>query len=366
MKGLYIHIPFCVKKCEYCDFVSFANKNSRFEAYIDALKREMKRYKGEEINTVFIGGGTPSVLPCELIKELCEAVKENFRISTDAEWTIEVNPGTMSEEKARLMLSCGINRISVGVQSFNDSELKAAGRIHTAAEAEETIVMLENCGFTNISIDLMESLPLQTKESFKQTLKKAVELPVSHISAYSLIIEDGTPIKEKYETGVYSLPDEETDREMYRYTGEFLAECGFYRYEISNYARQGFESRHNIKYWSCDEYIGLGAAAHSYMNGERYSNTECLEDYIKGSEKINSEILSEDDMIGEFMMLGLRRICGVSAAEFEKRFKRKIEDVYGAVLEKFIKTGFMEKKDGYYSLTENGLDVANSIICEFV
>lgn len=366
MKGIYIHIPFCMKKCEYCDFVSFPCMENRFSEYISALILEMKKYKGEYADTVFIGGGTPSYLPQELLKKLCEAVKENFVLVNDIEWTIEANPGTISEEKAKVMLECGINRISVGVQSFNDTELKEAGRIHTADEAYNTVLMLEKVGFENISIDLMESLPMQTRESFINSLEKAVNLPIKHISVYSLIIEDGTPIKKKYDSGVYSEPDEDTDRELYHYTAEFLAKHGFERYEISNYAREGYESRHNLKYWDCDEYIGIGLAAHSYVNAKRYGNTTDFEDYIDGVCKVEEEELTVNDMQGEFMMLGLRKTCGVSGGKFSQLFGKDIYEVYGNELDRFIKLGLMVHDGDMFRLTESGLDVANSVMCEFI
>ncbi len=367
MKGLYIHIPFCVRKCEYCDFVSFSGQEDRLEPYIDALVGEMKEYSGAAVDTVFIGGGTPSVLPARLIGKLCDAVKDNFNIANNYEWTTEANPGTLTNEKIRAILDGGINRVSLGVQSFNDKELKVAGRIHDAETAFNSVSDLNKAGFENISIDLMESLPYQTPESFKRTLETAVSLPVKHISVYSLIIEDGTPIKEKYNKGIYTLPDEDNDRELYHYTKDFLAEHGFYRYEISNYAIPGYESRHNLKYWDCDEYIGLGTSAASYLDGVRYSNTADLTEYLRGRYRSGErETLTRNDMIGEFMMLGLRKAEGVSEKEFRQRFGCAVESVYGEQLRKFIRLGVMERSGGSFRLTERGLDVANTVMCEFV
>jgi oxygen-independent coproporphyrinogen-3 oxidase len=367
MKGLYIHIPFCVKKCDYCDFVSFSGKEDLFEGYVDALSEEMKEYTAEEVDTIFIGGGTPSVLPPKLIKRLCGEIKNNFKLTYNTEWTAEANPGTLSDEKIYSMLEGGINRISVGVQSFDDNELRAAGRIHSARCAYDTVNNLAALGFKNISIDLMESLPLQTEESFKNSLKTAVSLPISHISVYSLIIEDNTPIKKKYDDGVYSLPDEESDRRLYAFTKEYLADYGFNRYEISNYAKDGACSRHNLKYWDCGEYIGLGAAAHSYLNGRRFSNTSDLNAYLSGNfHSGESELLTQKSKQGEFMMLGLRKTAGVERAEFERRFGENIEDVYGDILQKYIKTGFMIYENGFYRLSDSGTDVANYIMCDFV
>lgn len=366
MKGLYIHIPFCVKKCDYCDFVSFPECDNHYENYVDALINEMEKYSGTEIDTVFIGGGTPSVLPVHLISKICDAVNENFDLADDVEWTMEVNPGTVTPDKINAMLMGGINRVSVGVQSFNDDELRAVGRIHNSREAISTVIALSSAGFLNISIDLMESLPYQTAESFKRSLDIAVSLPISHISVYSLIIEDGTPIKEKYDSGEYELPDEDCDRDLYKFTGEFLEQHGFSRYEISNYAKPYCESRHNLKYWDCDEYIGIGVAAHSYLDGVRSYNTSVLSDYLNGTTRMGEDILNAADKMGEFMMLGLRKTQGVNKKEFNRRFRCFPEDVWGDIINKFISSGFMEEKDGYFSLTPNGTDVSNSVMCEFL
>ena len=366
MKGLYIHIPFCVKKCDYCDFVSFPECDNHFESYVDALIMEMKHYLGTEIDTVFIGGGTPSVLPAYLISKICDAVNKNFELTDNVEWTMEVNPGTVTADKIQAMLMGGINRVSVGVQSFNDDELCAVGRIHNSREAVSTVIALSSAGFLNISIDLMESLPCQTAESFKCSLEAAVSLPISHISVYSLIIEDGTPIKGKYDSGEYELPDEDNDRDLYKFTGEFLTQHGFSRYEISNYAKPYCESRHNLKYWDCDEYIGIGVAAHSYVDGVRSYNTSDLSDYLNGTTRVGEDILGVTDKMGEFMMLGLRKTQGVNKKEFSVRFGCLPENVWGDIINKFISSGFMMEKDGCYTLTQKGLDVSNSVMCEFL
>lgn len=366
MKGLYIHIPFCVKKCEYCDFVSFSGMDGRRDAYIDAVIREMEAFRGEKVNTVFIGGGTPTALDGAQLARLLAAVRDTFSVAPDAEFTVEANPGTVTEDKAAVLLAGGVNRISVGVQSFNDAELKAIGRIHDAETAYAAVNHLKASGFNNISIDLMASLPYQTAESFKNTLDTALSLPITHISVYSLIIEDGTPIQKKYESGIYKQPDEDMDRELYRLTGEALSSRGFNRYEISNYARPGFESRHNLKYWNCDEYIGVGLAAHSYIDGVRSFNTSDLAAYLSGSCKAGEDRLTDADKRGEFMMLGLRKTAGVSAAEFQRRFDADIENVYGYIIAKYAKLGALEYADGFVRLTERGLDVANTVMCEFV
>lgn len=247
MTGLYIHIPFCVQKCKYCDFTSYAGLEHLADKYIKALEDEMKQYRGEAIDTIFFGGGTPTALTEYQLSRLAEMCFRFFDVQKDYEFTAEANPGTLDDEKITAMLEGGINRISVGVQSFNDSELCAIGRIHNAETAYNTVYHLKKMGFNNISIDLMTALPLQTRESLKNTLKTAVSLPVTHISAYSLIIEDGTPLEREYSQGRLLLPDEDTDRHMYRDTVDSLKNNGFLQYEISNFARQGFECRHNVK-----------------------------------------------------------------------------------------------------------------------
>ena len=366
MKGLYVHIPFCVKKCDYCDFVSFSDCNEYFDEYIYALSAEMKTYKDTDIDTVFIGGGTPSILSTKQIEMLCYGISDNFNIDRNAEWTMEINPGTVSAEKIQAMLMGGVNRASVGVQSFNDCELKAVGRIHNSKTAYDTVNTLYNEGFRNISIDLMQSLPFQTEKSLRQTLDTALSLPITHISVYSLIIEENTPIKEKYDNGIYKTPDDDYDRDLYKLTGKLLAECGFNQYEISNYAKSGFESKHNLKYWNCDEYIGIGVAAHSYVGNVRYYNTSDLSEYLKGVTRVDEVQLSRNDKMGEFMMLGLRKNEGVNTDEFYNRFGVYPCDIWQTTLDKFTKLGLMAKDGGFYKLTDRGRDVSNSVMCEFV
>lgn len=367
MRGLYIHIPFCVKKCEYCDFVSYPGMENRVDEYLDALEAEAAQRGGTSVDTVFIGGGTPTVLNAAQLSRLCGIVRGNFELSSGAEWTAEANPGTLTDEKIKAMLKGGINRISVGVQSFNDKELRAVGRIHNAETAFNTVVSLAKNGFENISIDLMASLPYQTAESFAKSLETAVSLPLKHISVYSLIIEEGTPIKKKYDDGVYSEPDEDTDREIYAYTKEFLEKHGFIRYEISNYAKPGYESAHNMLYWNCGEYIGIGAAAHSYTDGKRYYNTSDIDRYIGGGfEEGERESLSKRDMMGEFMMLGLRKIKGISCEEFSSRFECGVDQVFGAVIDKHTKNGLLKFDGKVCRLTERGLDLANTVMCDFI
>lgn len=365
-RGLYIHIPFCVRKCRYCDFVSYCGREADYDAYIDALINEMKQYAGMDIDTVFIGGGTPTILSAMQLKRLCGAVFKMFRLSSDFEFTMEANPGAIDIEKARVLLDAGVNRLSLGVQSFNDSELKAIGRIHDAKTAYDTVLEMKCAGFSNISIDIMTALPGQSMDSLMNTLKTATELPITHISAYSLIIEDGTPLAADYERGLLSIPDEDEDREMYAAAKSFLESRGFYQYEISNYAKKGYESRHNIKYWECREYIGLGAAAHSYVDGVRYSNTATLKKYMNGNFRSGErEILSKNDRIFEFILMGMRMNRGISEEEFKRRFGIDIREMYGKLLKRFQDGGFIESDSGYIRFTDKGRDVSNSILCEF-
>ena len=366
MKGLYIHIPFCVRKCEYCDFVSFPGMERERDAYISALISEMELYKGERVDTVFIGGGTPTALAAGQLSRVLLAVRETFDIAPGAEITVEANPGTVTDDKISALLVGGVNRVSVGVQSFNDNELRAIGRIHDAAAAEETVEKLYTAGFKNISIDLMASLPYQTADSFKKSLERAVALPIKHISVYSLIIEDGTPIKQKYEDGVYSLPDEDADRELYHFTAEFLKRRGFERYEISNYAVPGYESAHNLKYWDCAGYLGIGLAAHSYLDGVRRYNTSDIKKYLSGSFGEDEVTLTDEDKRGEYMMLGLRKTAGVSAAAFKDMFGIGLYDAYKDEIDKFTRAGALEFSGGLLRLTERGLDIANTVMCEFI
>lgn len=365
MKGIYIHIPFCKQKCKYCDFVSYANMEYLQEEYISALIKEAEQYRGEKADTVFIGGGTPSVLSAVQIKRLADMCFEVFDLQQNCEFTMELNPGTLNNEKIRAMLEGGVNRVSVGVQSFSDGELTKIGRIHDAKTAYDTVETLNKAGFSNISIDLMTALPGQTPQSLMNTLKTACELPVSHISAYGLIIEKGTRLEKEYSMGELNLPDEDTDRDMYANTIEFLQEKGFFQYEISNFAKLGCECRHNIKYWTGEEYIGLGAAAHSYMNGKRFYNVSDVRGYINGAEK-EVILLSDNDRIAEFMITGLRITRGISEKTFFECFGMPLTAKFGTELERFIKLGLMSYDSGYYRLTREGINVSNSILCEFV
>lgn len=367
MIGLYIHIPFCLKKCKYCDFNSFCASSSDKKRYLEALIKEAEKYKGTECDTVFIGGGTPTALETEDMQKLLVNIRGNFKIADGAEFTVEANPKTVDEKKLEIMLENGVNRLSVGVQSFNDAELRAIGRLHSAREASNTVMLAKKCGFENIGIDLMSALPGQTTDSFSKTLEIAAELDTTHISCYSLILEEGTPLYEEYCGGTLALPDEDTERAMYEYACDFLNKKGFRQYEISNFAKPGKKSRHNLKYWNCDEYIGIGLSAHSYLNGVRFSDTDNFEQYISENYLSGeSERLTLKDKMSEFMFMGLRKTEGVSKEEFSKRFSADIEDYFAETVLKYKKWGMIVDENGFLRLSEKAISVSNQIMCGFI
>ena len=366
MKGLYIHIPFCIKKCKYCDFNSFSTCDKEKDAYLDALFSEMEKYRGEQVDTVFIGGGTPTSLSEKQLELLLQNISKSFCFAKAYEFTVEANPKTLDQEKLTILKRYGANRLSIGVQSFNDDELLALGRVHTGAEAAETILLAKKY-FDNISIDLMCAIPNQTKVSFAENLEKAFALGPKHISCYSLILEEGTSLFDEYEKGKLVLPDEDTEREIYNIACSQMEKHGYMQYEISNFAKPGFESRHNKKYWQCDEYIGIGLSAHSYLSGVRTSNTEDFSSYIKGSFTSDErEMLSKEDMMSEFMFMGLRMTDGVSKAEFFRRFGADLEKIFENPLSKFKKLGMIEDDGDKIKLTKSAISVSNQIMCEFI
>ena len=371
---LYLHIPFCVKKCAYCDFLSFPSGQELQRRYAKRLMEDIdcmgKKYGDIPVDTIFIGGGTPSVPESRLIVDLMERVNHAFQISDGAEISMEANPGTVTREKLKEYRRAGINRISFGLQSANDRELKLLGRIHTWAEFLESFALARECGFTNLNIDLMSALPGQTCESWKDTLKRVTDLEPEHISAYSLIIEEGTPFGEKYgsEEGRKLLPDEDSEREMYHETKRFLRECGYERYEISNYAKPGRECRHNIGYWTGVPYLGLGLGASSYMNGSRFAVSSDMQQYLgeKPGTFTDLEKLTKKDMEEEFFYVGLRMVSGVSLTEFKKRFGVSAQEVYPGLMETFVEEKAAEFRGDRFVLTDYGLDVSNYIMAQFL
>lgn len=372
--SLYIHIPFCLRKCRYCDFLSAARPREEQERYVRALIREIQSQRecpaGTPADTVFFGGGTPSILSGEQIGRIMEALREKFAILPDAEISLEMNPGTADAGKILEFKKAGINRLSMGVQSMHDEELRLLGRIHTVREAKEAFDAARAAGFDNINIDLMSALPGQSFESWEESLRLAAEWKPEHISAYSLIIEPGTPFCDLYEAGkLASLPDEETDRKMYHYTREFLARHGYARYEISNYALPGRECRHNSGYWTGHPYLGLGAGAASYVNGTRFSNIADINSYTEAlSRPVRTDIrtLTQEEKMEEFMFLGLRMTTGVSAAVFQERFGRTLEEVYGSLIRRHIAQGLLEETEEGFCLTEKGTDVSNYVMSDYL
>ena len=371
---LYLHILFCVKKCAYCDFLSFPSGQELQRQYAKRLMEDIdcmgKKYGDIPVDTIFIGGGTPSVPESRLIMDLMEHVNRAFQISDGAEISMEANPGTVTREKLKKYRRAGINRISFGLQSANDRELKLLGRIHTWAEFLESFALARECGFTNLNIDLMSALPGQTCESWKDTLKRVTDLEPEHISAYSLIIEEGTPFGEKYgsEEGRKLLPDEDSEREMYHETKRFLRECGYERYEISNYAKPGRECRHNIGYWTGVPYLGLGLGASSYMNGSRFAVSSDMQQYLeeKPGTFTDVEKLTKKDMEEEFFYVGLRMVSGVSLTEFKERFGVSAQEVYPGLMETFVEEKAAEFRGDRFVLTDYGLDVSNYIMAQFL
>lgn len=375
---IYIHIPFCVKKCRYCDFLSAPAGKEMQDAYMESLCRELtersKDCSDYRVSTIFIGGGTPSVVEPAWISRIMDILRENYDLWEDAEITMEMNPGTVNRESLKIYKDAGFNRLSIGMQSTNDEELKTLGRIHSYEQFLEAYNQAREVGFDNINVDIMSALPGQSYESYETTLKRVAELvpPPEHISAYSLIVEEGTPFYEEYENGKLSLPDEDTERQMYELTGAFLKQYGYERYEISNYARKGRECRHNIGYWERKNYLGFGIGAASMMENVRFQNATDINEYIKSPCGVGEEdqVLSLDEQMEETMFLGLRLTKGVSFAEFQKRFGVTIDEVYGSVIRKHMEDGLLKESvsggERYLSLTEKGLDVSNYVMADFL
>lgn len=395
---IYVHIPFCAKKCAYCNFLSFPGNMRMRREYTDKLLEEIRIQSSfvreYQVDTIFLGGGTPSVLDVTDITAIMGTLKEHYDIAPDAEITIEVNPGTVKMEGLVAYREAGINRVSMGLQSADDTELRYLGRIHTYDEFLKSFQRVRMAGFTNVNVDLISAIPGQTPESWRNTLKKTAMLKPEHISAYSLIVEEGTPFYDRYgghvEMESYEmspeerrrlmalpdLPDEDTEREMYYMTRNCLAEQGYERYEISNYARPGFECRHNVGYWTGTGYLGLGLGASSYLEGCRFHNTSDFQSYVSAhlddeaefcqALRQDMEQLSVKSKMEEFMFLGLRLTRGVSVEGFITRFGQSIRNVYGGVIDKLEREGLLEHKNGYYHLTERGLDLSNYAMSLFL
>lgn len=383
--GLYIHIPFCKQKCSYCDFCSYANKESFIKRYIQCVLKEIIEVgnnnkidfeNGKDdlfsVKTIYIGGGTPSLIESKYIVQIMEEIKSNFELDENAEITIEVNPGTVTLEKLEDYNIVGINRLSIGLQSTHEHLLKEIGRIHTYLDFLDTFRFAREAGFENINVDLMIGLPNQTLAEVQDSIEEIVSMEPEHISVYSLILEEGTPLFKKVEEGL-ELPDEELERKMYWNVKRILEANGYNHYEISNFAKQGYESKHNLDCWNQKEYIGFGIAAHSYTNGIRYSNIENLEQYIKNYEEDKTEenlVFHEkqdmEAMQKEYMLLGLRKIDGVSIQEFKIKFVANPVFLYHSELEKLVNEELLEIDGDMIKLTNKGLDLANIVWEEFV
>lgn len=367
---LYVHIPFCVRKCQYCDFLSGPSDEETKDRYIEALLKEIRaaeHTEDYEIVSVFIGGGTPSALKAEAIASIMRTLQEQFFFCEDTEVTIEANPGTVDLEKLTIYRNVGINRLSLGLQSTDAEELKLLGRIHSYEEFLKSYEWAREAGFSNINIDLMFAIPGQTGEAWRQHLYQVAELNPEHISAYSLIIEEGTPFAEQN----LDLPDEDTEYQMYEDTAEILERYGYRQYEISNYAKQGYMCRHNAGYWQRREYLGFGLGASSLYRGMRFSNTHQMQEYLKESrnpDQIRKDVtvLSRNEQIEEFMFLGLRMTEGISEKKFEENFDVRLMDVYGDILQKYEETGFMEHIETKWRLTRKGIHVSNHILADFL
>ncbi|MBH1941427.1 radical SAM family heme chaperone HemW [Mobilitalea sibirica] len=407
--GLYIHVPFCKKKCDYCDFLSGPANKEIQKRYFEGLMKEIVSYKGGnndyQVPTIFIGGGTPSAVDANYIKEILETVRNVFSIKNEPEVSIEVNPGTVNEEKLNIYKSAGINRISFGLQSTNNRELKLLGRIHTYEEFVDNYHLARNLGFHNINIDLMSALPGQTLASWELSLHKVLALNPEHISAYSLIIEEGTPFYKRYGNNheykksdkiinEEELPDEEEDRKMYMRTKQILQEHGYQRYEISNYAKEGYECIHNNSYWTGTEYLGLGLGASSLVQNVRFHNITELNQYIKTCNKFytneenarfkhdrnvftsilkdsvgireNLQVLSIKDRMEEFMFLGLRRDKGISKNYFFECFNVSIHTIFGEVIDHLIKNTLLISEGDKLKLSEYGVDISNQVLSQFL
>ena len=367
--GLYIHIPFCKSKCDYCDFCSMVpNNRGILEHYTDALLLQMEDYSRRVrpylIDTVYIGGGTPTFLDEKRLSRIIDGIYRNFKVAKKAEFTVEANPATCDIKYLRRIRRLGVNRLSMGLQSANDNELRALGRIHTFREFEESYDLARDAGFDNISIDLMYGIPEQTVKSFENTLRRAVELSPEHISAYGLKIEDGTVFGKIRES--LTLPDEDDELRMYLLCKSILKENGYERYEISNFAKEGRASRHNLRYWRLDDYIGFGVAAHSLVDGERFGNSRDIDAFLRGEDIVEERAcISKEERLREYVMLGLRLESGISADEYRALSGREMcEDMQD--MKRFIDAGFLLERDGRICFSDKGFFVSNAILSELL
>ncbi|TCO80057.1 radical SAM family heme chaperone HemW [Marinisporobacter balticus] len=373
--GMYIHIPFCIQKCFYCDFCSFANRKHLIPEYINALTEEMKSWKEKlkeyRIKSIFIGGGTPSIISIDEMDKVLRTIYLNFDCKKNLEFSIESNPGTLEKEKLAYYLNNNINRLSIGLQAWQDNLLKSLGRIHNQEVFLENFLLAREIGFKNINIDLMFGLPEQTLTQWQETLYNIVALRPEHISAYSLKIEENTVFDKLYESGVLQLPSEEQDRAMYHFAIDYLQEHEYIHYEISNFSTKGKECIHNKMYWNNEEYIGFGLGAHSCLGKVRFSNTKDLNEYInKDNEReidyIIEEKMSQKDEIAETMFLGLRMIDGIEIERFTKRFSCSPLKLYRHEICKLKEEGLIHVDGKKIRLTRKGIDLSNQVFVDFL
>ena len=374
---LYIHFPFCARKCLYCDFLSSVGSKEKIEEYVRALEKEIRAQDCDcqrRVSSVFFGGGTPSLLEGEQLIGIMTAVRERFLIAEDAEITMEINPGTVTKEKLEQYKVAGINRISFGLQSANNDELQLLGRIHTYEEFLESYRLARECGFENINVDLMSAIPNQTWEIFSSSLRSIIALDPEHISVYSLIIEEGTPFATMYGEGApqeKELPSETEERKIYYETGKVLEAAGYYQYEISNYAKEGKECRHNLGYWERVDYLGLGLGSSSLVENVRFKNTDEWNVYVEHSNELEVireefQTLSTEEQMEEFFFLGLRKKEGISKKEFQKYFGVDVQSCYGEKIKKLVEQELLIETEDKIALTMRGIDVSNRVFVELL
>lgn len=370
--GLYIHIPFCKMKCHYCDFPSYSGKEALMVDYARALSAEIESTcEDKEITTIFIGGGTPTYLCIEGWKIIEKAIKKLNIVKEGFEFTIEGNPKTFNKNQLEIFKAMGVNRISMGLQASQECHLKTLGRIHSFEDFKNSFTMVRESGINNINVDLMFGLPGQSLKEWMETLKVVTDLNPEHLSCYSLIIEEGTKFYNLHESGKLILPAEDTERDMYEKAIPYLKERGYFQYEISNFSKKGYECKHNLIYWSLENYIGCGSSSHSYLNGVRYRNEEKVETYIKSMKEKGSALVETmtnevKDEMEEFMFLGLRKIEGISIEEFSNRFKVSIYNVYKDVIEKYLNLKLLTLKNDRLFLTEKGIELSNQVMADFI
>ena len=368
--AIYIHVPFCARKCAYCDFASFAGREAQWDAYFSALGDEMDAWaaplRAYEARSVFFGGGTPSLVPGAYIADALDRLRSLLPLSGDCEITLEANPGTLTAEKLELYRRAGVNRLSIGVQSFDAALLRNLGRIHTPEEAAQAVLLCREAGFENISLDLMYGLPGQGMGQWAATLERAVALPVSHISAYSLIVEEGTEMFERVRSGRARVPDDDLVNEMQRMAVGRLGEAGFVRYEISNFARAGRACRHNLTYWRGGEYLGLGSATHSLMDNARFANPPELERYLAGERMLNRTERSRADRREEALMLETRTLAGLNLERWKREFGDALEETRAREIRKLKEYGLIEIANGFLRLTPAGLELQDSVVLELM